>query len=63
MTKMQKIALGAMAVLFVSGQNEAYSRVNRRELYHILVRDKISTSLSADTKITSIGKMLLEDKW
>jgi hypothetical protein len=39
------------------------ARVTRQELYDILKRDGISNSLEPETKIHSIGKMLLKGRW
>jgi hypothetical protein len=43
--------------------SEAGARVTVKELFYILKRDGISNSLEPDTRITSIGRIMLGGRW
>jgi hypothetical protein len=51
-------------ILFVAAlPTEAVTRITVKELFYILKRDGISNSLEPETRVSSIGRILLNGRW
>jgi hypothetical protein len=63
MTKTFPLIAFALLALFNIAPRAACARVTVKQLYTILERDGISNSLTPDTKITSIGRVIIKNRW
>jgi hypothetical protein len=59
----QLVAGAALALLLAIESCSATARVTKKELFHILHRDGMSTSLEPKTEIHSLGKVLIANHW